>query len=357
MFLEYVCGPESTTLFVAGPGSLPLEARILPLGAEALRRQVDTFRQGLAERSMNWRENAGALGRSLLAPVASERLAKSAHLIIVPDGPLWDLPFQVLRPVGDGSCLIDRVAVSYAPSASFVEQVRQSGVKPDHEQPGKSATGMRLLAMGNPSLGGDAQKNPAATLMGDAFAPLPAAEDEVRELARMYGEAESDTFTGGAAREEVFKREAPRFDILHLATHGLLNNENPLYSCLLMAQTDLASGEDGLLEAREIMGLHLHARLAILAACETARGKAGAGEGQLGLSWALLVAGCPASVVSQWKVDSRSNVDLMLELHRQLRAGKPPDEALRQAVLALRKTPGYNQPFYWAPFIVVGDGE
>lgn len=123
-----------------------------------------------------------------------------------------------------------------------------------------------------------------------------------------------------------------------------------------MTQTDLAPDEDGLLEAHEIMGLHLRARLTLLAACETARGRDGAGEGQLGFSWALMIAGCPASVVSQWKVDSASGVGLMLELHRQLRAGRPVDEALRQAALSVRKTAGFENPFYWAPFTVVGDG-
>ena len=70
-----------------------------------------------------------------------------------------------------------------------------------------------------------------------------------------------------------------------------------------------------------------------------------------------MVAGCPASVVSQWKVDSHSSTELMLEMHRQLRAGKPVDEALRDAELTLRETPGHDHPFYWAPFVVVGDAE
>ena len=350
LLLEFSVSPDSTTLFVAGPGKGGLAARVLSVGEDALRGRVEAFRRALADRSLRWKEGADALGQLLLDPVGG-RLAKARRVVIVPDGPLWDLPFQALvRPDG-GDCLIDRLAVSYAPSAAFLEQVRRANASPR-----KPNGGGRLLAMGNPSLGDAAQHKAAATLMGDDLAPLPAAEDEVRALGKMYGEDQRDIFLGAEAREDVFKREAPRCDILHLATHGLLNDANPMYSCLLMAQTGLAPGEDGLLEAREIMGLRLHARLAVLAACETARGKAGAGEGQLGLSWALLVAGCPASVVSQWKVDSRSNVDLMLDLHRQLRAGKPPDEAMRQAALALRKTPGYENPFYWAPFVVVGDG-
>ena len=350
LFLEFVTGPATTTLFVAGPGERSLEAHVLPVGAEALRGRVEAFRAALADRSLGWRNDAEGLGRLLLAPV-SERLTKAARVVIVPEGPLWDLPFQALCPLDGGDCLIDRAAVSYAPSAAFLERVQGGQVR----ALGVVGKATRLLAMGNPALGGDAQNRPTTARMGDAFAPLPYAEDEVRQIAEMYGADHCDLLVGGKAREETFKREASKYDILHLATHGLLNDANPLYSSLLLAQTDLARGEDGLLEAREILNLHLHARLTILAACETARGKSGAGEGQLGLSWALMVAGCPASVVSQWKVDSRSNVDLMLELHRQLRAGKPTDEALRQAALALRKQPGYENPFYWAPFVAVGD--
>lgn len=355
VLLEYAVGPDAVTLFAAGPAAAPLTAYPLAVNEDELRAWVGSFRQALADRSLGWKEAADKLGPLLLAPV-KEKLSRAKRVVIIPDGPLWDLPFQVLGVERGGGCLIDRSAVSYAPSAGFLARVRREGRGMAASEPGKAPTETRLLAMGNPALGGDAQKNPAALLMGDAFAPLPAAEDEVRTLGKMYGEGQEDIFLGDRAREDVFKREAPRCDILHLATHGLLNDTNPLYSCLLMAQTNLAPGEDGLLEAREIMQLHLHARLAVLAACETARGKAGAGEGQLGLSWALLVAGCPASVVSQWKVDSQSNVDLMVELHRQLRGGQPPDEALRQASLALRKKPGYENPFYWAPFVVVGDG-
>lgn len=332
VFLEYVSAPDSTTLFLAGPGRQPLEAHVLPIGAGELREKTEQFREGLASRALNWKARGQALAQLLLSP-AGERLAKASRAVIVPDGPLWDLPFQAL-PQG-GGCLVDRLAVSCAPSAAFLERVRQE--RPARG-PGDKA---RLLAAGNPGAAGDA---------------LPAAEEEVRELGKMYGASPGDILVGDQAREDVFKKKAPGYDIIHLATHGLLNDANPLYSCLLMAQTHLAPDEDGLLEAHEIMGLHLRARLAVLAACETARGRDGAGEGQLGFSWALMIAGCPASVVSQWKVDSRPNQTLMLELHRQLRAGKPADEALRQAALTMRKTPGFENPFYWAPFTVVGDG-
>jgi CHAT domain-containing protein len=111
------------------------------------------------------------------------------------------------------------------------------------------------------------------------------------------------------------------------------------------------------------MKLDLKADLAVLSACETARGRVGAGEGMIGLSWALFVAGCPTSVVSQWKVESASTTELMLEFHRQLKSqisnqadGFSAARALREAALKLQRTAAYRHPFYWAGFVVAGKG-
>ncbi len=111
------------------------------------------------------------------------------------------------------------------------------------------------------------------------------------------------------------------------------------------------------------MQLDLKAELAVLSACETARGRFSAGEGMIGLTWALFVAGVPTTVVSQWQVEAASTRDLMVSFHRALNA--PPTtgpasqtkaEALRQAALKLMKDPETRHPFYWAGFVLVGDG-
>jgi CHAT domain-containing protein len=106
------------------------------------------------------------------------------------------------------------------------------------------------------------------------------------------------------------------------------------------------------------MQLDLRADLVLLSACETARGRYGAGEGVIGLTWAMFVAGAPATVVSQWKVESASTRELMLSFHRQLRAPVKVTKAaaLRQAALKLMKNPQTSHPFYWARFVLVGDG-
>jgi CHAT domain-containing protein len=168
---------------------------------------------------------------------------------------------------------------------------------------------------------------------------------------------------GAEAREDRVKAEAGKFGVLHLATHGILNDASPMYSQVVLAQSAEDVNEDGLLEAWEIMNLDLHADLVVLSACETGRGRVGAGEGMIGLTWALFVAGTPAAVVSQWKVESSSTTELMLEFHRNLRAGikqtRPQvstAKALQQAALKVLRRSDYRHPFYWAGFVVVGDG-
>ena len=148
--------------------------------------------------------------------------------------------------------------------------------------------------------------------------PLPEAEREVKTLGRLYGRGSSTVLVRGEAREDRLKGLAGDFSVLHLATHGVLDSAAPLRSHVML--TPGPAGEDGMLEAEEIMDLSLRVDLVVLSACESGRGRIATGEGLIGLSWALFVAGTPTSVVSQWKVDSASTSALMVALHRQLRA-------------------------------------
>jgi CHAT domain-containing protein len=136
-----------------------------------------------------------------------------------------------------------------------------------------------------------------------------------------------------------------------------------MFSHLTLAHVAGGSNEDGLLEAREILTMDLHAELAVLSACQMARGWVGKGEGVIGMSWAFFVAGVPTTVASQWKVDSASTTDLMIDFHRRLatqrssaRPKEPKAESLRQAALTLLRTDRYKHPFYWAGFVMVGNG-
>ena len=158
-----------------------------------------------------------------------------------------------------------------------------------------------LLALGNPVLGTETLKRAALTLRDGKLDPLPEAEQEVKALGRLYGVARSKVYVGAEAREDRVKSEASSAKILHFATHGMLNNASPMYSHLALAEG--TATEDGLLEAWELMQLNLHADLAVLSACETARGRIGAGEGMVGFSWAMFIAGVPSIVRQTLHVD------------------------------------------------------
>lgn len=355
--LKFVATKDQTFLFVVRESGdkNALEIFRLDLTRADLTERAASFRSLIADRGLDWQTPARALYTSLLEQ-SEPAWRDSSRLIIVPDGPLWDLPFQVLQDAEKHS-LLEKHTISYAPSITFL--CRTGANRRDENKAGDS---QRLFAVANPATGAvtknsDSQKilvSSGPQLMGEIWEPLPAAERQVNELRKLYDQR-SLVLTGSDAREDVLKAQAPDFDIIHFATHGVLNDRAPLYSYLLMSQENLAPDEDGLLEAWELMQMKLRAHLAVLSACETARGKISEGEGVIGLSWALLAAGCPSAVVSQWKVDSKSNTDLMLQFHRRYRTGGNAAEALRESCLELAKDTRYRHPFYWAPFVAIGD--
>jgi CHAT domain-containing protein len=133
-----------------------------------------------------------------------------------------------------------------------------------------------------------------------------------------------------------------------------MNNTNPLSSYLALASSDQI--HTGALQAKEIKDLKLAARLAVLAACNTANGRFADGEGLIGLTWALSAAGCPTTIASQWDVMDDSTEQLMTRLHQILRESNSLStaEALRAAARQVRAQRPH--PYYWAGFVVVGDG-
>ena len=180
----------------------------------------------------------------------------------------------------------------------------------------------------------------------------------MQQLARVYGPS-SRVYIGAEAREDRWKAEAPSYRVVHLATHGVLDNASPLYSHVVLARSGRGGRDDGLLEAWEIMNMQLSAELVVLSACETARGRVTPGEGVIGLMWSVFVAGSPATLVSEWQVDSASSTALMVAFHRAWNDhanGLSKARALRAASLTVLRTRESSHPFYWAGFILVGDG-
>jgi CHAT domain-containing protein/Tfp pilus assembly protein PilF len=343
--LEYAVTEEATYLFVLtrDQGIAKLRSYRLATGRRSLAPLARRLRERLAVRELSYAQDARRLHDLLLAP-ARPALRGRTHLVVVPDGPLWDVPFQALMDAS-GRYVIESAAVSYAPSLTVLREAL-----------GRPTSGSRrtLLAMGKADFGAKGAR-PALSLMSE-LAPLPEAERQVRLIGGLYGPDRSSTYLGLEAREDRFKAEAPRHAVLHLATHGVLEEGNPLYSHVVLSPGPAGSPEDGLLEAWEMLDLKLDAELVVLSACETGRGRIAPGEGIVGTMWAFFVAGSRAVLVSQWKVESASTTELMTGFHRRLAgAGGGKAEHLRQASLEVLRTPRYAHPFYWAGFVLVGD--
>lgn len=345
--IEYAVVRGQTWAFVISASGI--RAFRLPLSNAQLERQVERFRQQLARRDLDVAGTAQQLYQSVLGP-ASALLKGKADLVIIPDGALWDLPFQALQPV-TGRYLIEDSAISYVPSLTALREMRRYRA-PAENRP-------TLMALGNPVISGSVVQRRKLVLMDEHLAPLPEAESQVRSVAEIY-RPNSRVYVGSDAREDRWKAEAPSYRILHLATHGVLDNASPLYSYLVLTPSDdRKNPEDGLLEGWEIMRMHLNADLVVLSACETARGKVAQGEGVIGLTWAFFVAGTPATLVTQWKVESASSTQLMTDFHQRWKGGQTgvsKAKALQAAAVQMLHSRDYSHPFYWAGYILVGNG-
>ena len=354
--LEFVVAEDKTFLFVltksANQSSVSLKVYPIEIKQKDLAERVENFRLKLANGDLDFQKQARDLFDLLLKPAAAELQSKT-NLIIVPDASLWNLPFQALQSV-QSRYLIEQAAVSYAPSLTALrEMIRIGKTKSNKSAP------TELLAFGNPIIGKETKERVKQVFMSGSLEPLPEAERLVNGLAKLYGQTRSKVFIGSEASEDKAKAESSKYRILQFATHAILNDSSPMYSHLVLSdKTSNDANEDGLLEAWEMKDLNLNADMVVLSACETARGRVSAGEGVIGMSWSLFIAGAPTTVVSQWKVESSSTTELMLEFHRQLLTGKniSKAEALRRASLKLLKSNQYKHPSFWAPFVIVGDG-
>jgi len=327
--LEYAVTEDRCWLFAAtSEGLRSFELRI---SRTDLSRRIERFRQQLASRDLRVDQAAGELYGLLLGPAGAVLRGKT-EWIIAPDGPLWNLPFQALES-NPSRFVIEDASISYAQSFTALREEMQMAAR-------RRATPGSLLGFGDPA-GRD---------------PLPEAARQIQAVAAVY-RPNSRAYTGAEASESAWKQEAPHYRILQFATHAVFDDRSPLYSYIALAQPGPGSPDDGLLEAWEIMQLDLNAELAVLSACETARGSVTPGEGLVGLTWSLFVAGTPSALVTQWKVDAARTGDLMIQFHRAWHGGAggvSKSRALQSAQLSLLHRPG-SHPFDWAGVMLIGD--
>ncbi len=361
--LEYVVTEEQTILFVltrssTGQNNIDVKAYPIRIKRGDLSGLVDEFRKLLAVNHPGFRKPGERLYDLLIKP-AEQILEGKDALCIVPDGLLWELPFQALQ-TGADKYLLELYALYYAPSLQVLGEMKKRATNLHSSSVSKASlrgggSSPELYAIGNPMINGEVLAR-TRTVRNTPFVSLPEAEKEVQIIGtEVYGLKSSIVHIGVAAREDMVKAEVGDYKVVHFATHGVLNDHNPLYSYLLLAPGN-NSREDGLLEAWELMQMDLNAEMVVLSACETARGSIGTGEGMIGMTWALFVAGVPTTVASQWKVPSETTTRVMVNFHRYAK-DRTKAEAWRQAALEMIKDPRYRmKPFYWAGFVVVGDG-
>jgi len=332
----FMSGADRTRLLLLskdGESRASVDLFTIPVTRDDIASRARAFNAQLARRDLGFTPAARALYDTLLG-AADARLRAAARLVIVPDGALWDVPFQALVTPRGGFLIEERV-VSYSPSVTTLARLEE-------RRRARASGDARLVAIGNPA---------------GVPRTLPEAAREVRSIAAMYGR-DSRLFVGADATEERLRQTAPGADVLHVATHGELAPSSPMYSYVALGRTgDVDLSRDGRVEAWELANMPLKARLVVLSACETALGSSGAGEGVVGLSWSLFAAGAATTAVSLWRVDSASTTELMLAFHRALldrRRAAGPADAMQTAAKTLLASPRYRHPFYWAGFVVIG---
>ncbi|HEY9605503.1 MAG TPA: CHAT domain-containing protein, partial [Allocoleopsis sp.] len=259
------------------------------------------------------------------------------RVIFIPQSSLFLVPFPALQD-DSGNYLIENHTILTAPSIQVLELT--------HQQRQKVATrGKDVLLVGNPTM-------PKATLkIGEPpqqLPPLSGAETEAKAIAPLLN---TQALTGDRATKTAILSLLPSARIIHLATHGILDDIQGLKSAVALAPS---GSDDGLLTAQEILDIKLNAELVVLSACDTGRGRI-TGDGVIGLSRSFISSGVPSVIVSLWSVPDAPTASLMTEFYKNLQLNSDKAQALRQAMLTTMKQ--HPNPKNWAAFTLIGESQ
>jgi CHAT domain-containing protein len=319
------------------------------------------------------------LSQLILSPVAAE--LNKRHVIIVADGDLNYIPFQVLPMPSDvNETFVDNHEITNAHSASILGELQQEAARrqpaakvlaafgnpafePNYTQSGVANGGEQLATMQGP----EAERGRYAVrdleLNGDTFdpaviKPLVYAKRELANLVEITAGEETFVATDYAAtREQLLKTDLTQYAIIHFATHGWLDPKQPENSCLVLSTVDPdGRARDGFVRLQNIYELRVPVKLVVLSACRTALGKDVRGEGLMSLTYGFMYAGASSVVASLWKVDDEATAELMKQFYNNmLHDGMTPSEALRAAQNSIRQRPEWRSPYYWAAFTLQGE--
>ena len=367
-----------------------LQRRIVGIDVAAdAQRGLGVSATPFAEDAAGFVTASSALYQAVVAPVAP--MLGEKRLLIAADGALNYVPFEALvkSPAsGDYTSvpyLIKTNEIIYAPSASVVGTIRQQQrpqvgnsvlvvADPVFNSADTRARGVTVSATAGTDTRGLGIQSALTDVSGQEASEVPAAKMQGLPLARLAGtrsEAEQivqlTRASGGqadmwldldASEDNLEARDVRKYRVLHIATHGLLNAERPQFTGVVLSLVGNKT-EDGFLRTDEVFNLKLGSPLVILSACETGLGKEKRGEGVMGLTRAFMYAGAPTVGVSLWSVADKSTAELMTDFYKRLltTGATPtrPSAAMREAQLAMIAGKKYSAPFYWAPFVLVGD--
>jgi CHAT domain-containing protein len=322
-----------------------VESRVENIKGAELSGKVSNYLRLIHDEAGGERASAEAkeLYRILVGPVESS-LDAGRQLCVVPDKALNSLPFAALVSPASGRYLVEERALLLAPGASVFVVESETARGKGH------GGGETALCVGDPAFDRD---------KFESLPPLPSSGSEAREVAALYG---ARALVGAEAREAEVTRAMRGADVIHLASHYVIDKGSPMLSRLLLAreapQAGRADAPDGELQAFEVYRMKLpRARLVVLSACQTGVERTYGGEGAVGIARPFIAAGSPLVVASLWPVESDATADLMVSLHRHRKQeGLPTAEAFRRAQLDMLASPDprNRQPANWAAFTVIG---
>ncbi len=283
----------------------------------------------------------------LFPAAAWTAIANAPRVLIAPDDVLWHVPFEAL-PVEGGTPLADRTIVRYVASATSL-------LPPPDESAREAA---RLFAVASPELTALAKERMSATAPDWAVAADAVREADARAVAGVMGEAPDAVLTGAAATEPAFRERAPAAAIIHIGAPFRVNSASPLFSPILLGGEANATAieRDGILEARELFNLDLHARTVVFTDGAALSMRAAALSVDI-VRWAWRAAGVPSVVVPRWTAEAAATTSLLEEFYTQIKAGAPADEAMQRARKAVRAREDTRAPVFWAGWMVLGPPE
>ena len=384
VLVEYSLGEQRSYLWIVGKNSF--ESFVLPKRAE-IDSQAQDFYETLnqtAELAVNRQLEIKAKNQKIVKKNSAEEseklsemlgIGKSANLpakrlVFVADGALNLIPFASLNyfdaNLKKNIYLIEKFDMAQLPSLTTLHILRQNGIKPFAPQslaiiadPVFSLNDTRLSK--NKRSKKDSVSTELSATLRDfnltTLSRLPFTRIEAENIAENATNNASLNLDFKASRERLLNGEFDRFDVLHFATHGFLNNRHPELSGLVLSLVDeKGASQNGFLRTQDLYLLKLKPQMVVLSACQTGLGKQVENEGLIGLTRGFLATGTPRIIATLWKVDDTATAELMKRFYRALLKEKQsPSTALRTAQNELRQIPRFSHPRYWAAFVLTGE--